>query len=116
MDQSQDIGRARIGLGLLSVLSIGPPVLHFCGIIRVLDSARIMGGLLPAPLLFLRFFGPASALLAFVVLAAFVSALFRGQLAHSLFRRCTAVLLVFSTVYLCYTLFAIFFLLATGTV
>ena len=116
MDQPQSIGRPRVGLGLLALLSIGPPLLHYYAVTRVLTSARIMGGLLPGPLLFLRFFGPASAFLAFIILAAFILSLFHGQLAHPLFRRCTAVLLVFSTAYLCYALFVIVLLLATGTV
>lgn len=115
MEQPQSTGCAQRALGLLALLSMGPPFLHYCAIAKVLDSARIEGGLLPGPLLFLKFFGPVSAFLALIILAAFVFSFFRTELAHPFFRRCAAMLLIFSIAFLCYALFVIAFLLAVGT-
>ena len=106
----------RLGLAALSILAALPPVLHYAAIAPLMDSARIMGGLLPAPLLLLRSLGAGSAFVAATVLLALAYSFARRELAETLFRRAAALLLLFSVGYLCCALFVIAFLLATSAI
>ena len=108
--------RARIGLVLLTLLSVGPPICHYLAVVPTIDSARMNGGLLPGPLVFLRLFGPASAFLSLIILGALISSFVGRRFAAPLLSCCGALFLVFSVAYLCYVLFAIAFVFATSAV
>jgi hypothetical protein len=104
---SKSYRRARGGLVALLLLSLGPPLLYYRAVVPGFDSARLPTGMLPGPFVFLQLLGFFSAFLPPIFFISLALSLFRPRLSTQLFRRCTAVLLLFNVCYLCYALFLI---------
>ena len=105
-------GQPQLGLIALSLVSVIPPLLYYRAIDPFLDSMRINGGLLPAPLSFLRIFAHASALLVVVLLLLTTASFVDRHSARDFARRAVLVVVVFDVLYLSYALFTLAFMLA----
>ena len=109
----QRVGQPQLGLMALSLASVIPPLLYYRSIDPFLDSMRINGGLLPAPLSFLRIFAHGSALLVVVLLLFTASSFVYRDSARDFARRAVLLVVAFDVLYLSYALFTIAIMLAT---
>ena len=93
-------GQPQLGLIALSLVSVIPPLLYYRSIDPFLESMRINGGLLPAPLSFLRILAHGSALLVVVLVLFTVSSFVYRDSARDFARRAVLLVVVFDVLYL----------------